>query len=123
MELPDNAEIPGASNISCTPVASMGLKEAITHAEVMAVGDTQCARDHGQLAIWLRELEACRADAALGYDPMTTKEAVEGREVNATGAANAVLAMVAARKLIDSVAYVAKEGDKDNVLAAIDAAI
>jgi len=49
------AEIPGASNISCTPGASTGLKEAITHAEVMAVGDTQCAKDHGQLAIWLRE--------------------------------------------------------------------
>lgn len=61
--------------------------------------------------------------AALGYDPLEQIEAVNGREVTSTGAFDAVQAMKAARRLIDSVSYVAKEGDKDRVLAAIDSVV
>lgn len=61
--------------------------------------------------------------AALGYDPLATVEASNGREVKGTGAADAARALLSARRLIDSVVYVAKEGDKERVLAAIDAAV
>lgn len=61
--------------------------------------------------------------AALGYNPFQQPEAVHGREVSGTGATDAAKAMKAARDLIDSVAYIAKEGDKDKVLTAIDAVL
>ena len=61
--------------------------------------------------------------AALGYNPFEQAEAVHGREVSSTGASEATNAMKAARDLIDSVAYIVKEGDKDKVLAAIDAVL
>lgn len=61
--------------------------------------------------------------AELGYNPFEQAEATNGREVKETGATGAAKAMKAARDLIDSVAYVAKEGDKDKVLAAIDAVL
>ena len=61
--------------------------------------------------------------AALGYDPLATKEAAEGREVGESGATAAHMALVLARTLIDSVAFVAKEGDSIAVIAAIDAVI
>lgn len=61
--------------------------------------------------------------AALGYNPFAQPKAVNGREVGSTGATDAAKALQAARTLIDSVAYVAKEGDKDKVIAAIDAVI
>lgn len=57
--------------------------------------------------------------AALGYDPMDGTN----HEANTTGAALAVSAMAEARKLIDSVAFVAKEGDTRKPLAALDAAL
>lgn len=59
----------------------------------------------------------------MGYNPLEQAEATNGREVNGTGATDAARAMKAARDLIDSVAYVAKEGDKNKVLAAIDAVL
>ena len=59
--------------------------------------------------------------AALGYDPLNTPEAQAGRCVSATGATQAVVALEAARALIDSVAFVRTEGDSAPVLALIDA--
>ena len=58
--------------------------------------------------------------AALGYDPLRLPEAAAGREVGQTGATAAVVALDAARKLLDSVAFVANEGDTAPVLALID---
>lgn len=58
--------------------------------------------------------------AALGYDPLETREAQEGRCVQDSGAQKAHSALAAARKLLDSVAFVATEGDTAIVLALID---
>ena len=60
---------------------------------------------------------------ALGYDPLKTPEATKGREVVSTGAQEAISALVLARELLDSVAYVAKEGDTSDVLKAIDSVL
>jgi len=38
----------------------MTLDEAIEHAEERAYGNDQCAKDHTQLADWLRELRQAR---------------------------------------------------------------
>lgn len=57
---------------------------------------------------------------ALGYDPLSLPEAASGRDVEDTGAAKAWSALVKARTLIDSVAYVAVEGDTAPVLAEVD---
>lgn len=57
--------------------------------------------------------------AALGYDPMDGTN----HEAETTGASEVASAMSKARKLIDTVAFVAKEGDKDKPLAALDAAL
>ena len=54
--------------------------------------------------------------AAVGYNPFEE----EPHEALVSGADAAVLALKAARKLIDSVAFVAKPGDKDEPLIAID---
>lgn len=61
--------------------------------------------------------------AALGYDPLATPEAAQGREVADTGASAACAALRQARALIDSVAYVSREGDTAPVLASIDAVL
>lgn len=58
--------------------------------------------------------------AALGYDPLETQEAHEGRCVVDSGASKAHNALLAARGLLDSVAFVANEGDTSEVLALID---
>ncbi|CAN7647491.1 hypothetical protein LJR129_005041 [Acidovorax sp. LjRoot129] len=58
--------------------------------------------------------------AALGYDPLETREAHDGRCVQDTGATKAHAALVAARQLLASVAFVATEGDTESVLALID---
>ena len=60
---------------------------------------------------------------ALGYDPLELPEASKGREVSKTGACEAWDALHSARALVDSVAYVATEGDSAPVIAAIDAVI
>ena len=57
---------------------------------------------------------------ALGYYPLSTPEAAEGREVGESGAAAAHSALMQARVLLDSVAFVAIEGDTTAVLEAID---
>lgn len=57
--------------------------------------------------------------AALGYDPMDGTN----YEAATTGADGVVSAMVQAHKLIDSVAFVAKEGDTKKPLAALDAVL
>ena len=57
---------------------------------------------------------------ALGYDPLALSEAASGRDVEDTGATKAWSALVKARTLIDSVAYVAVEGDTAPVLAEVD---
>lgn len=61
--------------------------------------------------------------AALGYDPLDTQQAWEGRDVEATGASAVHEALTDARRLIDSVAYVAVEGDTAAVLQRIDSAL
>ena len=38
----------------------MTLDEAIEHVEEIACGNDQCAKDHAQLADWLRELRQAR---------------------------------------------------------------
>lgn len=57
--------------------------------------------------------------AALGYDPMDDGD----HEATTTGADAATAALQQARTLIDSVAYVAKDGDKIPCLAVIDQVI
>ncbi len=61
--------------------------------------------------------------AALGYDPLATVEASRGRDVAETGARTAHGALLEARALINSVAFVAKEGDTAPVLALLDKAL
>ncbi len=57
--------------------------------------------------------------AALGYDPMDGTN----NEAKTTGADVAVTAIEKARTLLDSVAFVAKEGDTRKPLAALDAVL
>ena len=40
----------------------MTLQEAIEHCEEKAKGDSECAKDHAQLAEWLKELETRRQE-------------------------------------------------------------
>lgn len=61
--------------------------------------------------------------AALGYDPLETDAAAVGHAVGDSGAAAAHKALLQARTLIDSVAFVAEEGDSAPVLASIDAVL
>lgn len=61
--------------------------------------------------------------AALGYDPLETAQASAGRAVTTTGASKAHEALTASRALLDSVAFVANEGDTEPVLAMIDSVI
>lgn len=69
------------------------------------------------------EWESEQRGLALGYDPLDTEEAAKGREVAESGATAAYKAILQARKLIDSVAFVAKEFDSAPVLQSIDAVI
>lgn len=43
----------------------MTIDEAIGHAEERACGNDQCAKDHAQLADWLRELRRARMEIDL----------------------------------------------------------
>lgn len=43
----------------------MTIDEAIEHAEERACGNDQCAKDHAQLADWLRELRRARMEIDL----------------------------------------------------------
>lgn len=40
----------------------MTLQEAIEHCEEKAKGNSECAKDHAQLAEWLKELEVRRKE-------------------------------------------------------------
>lgn len=75
---------------------------------------------HPELPEMANEWEAEDLEAAIGYDPTSEREAIVGRSVGPTGAAAAFDAMKQARDLIDSVAHIAIEGDKDVVLTALD---
>ena len=79
------------------------------------------AQAHPTLPEMADEWKPRQRIAALGYDPLSTNEAINGREVGETGATATYKALKQARALIDSVAYVTKEGDTTPVLAAIDA--
>ena len=81
------------------------------------------SQSHPNLPEMADEWETRSFVAAIGYNPFDQKEAQQGRDVTTTGATDAAKALKAARALIDSVAYVAKEGDKDNVLSSIDQAL
>lgn len=78
------------------------------------------AQAHPELPEMAEEWETEDLEAAIGYDPMSEREAIAGRSVGPTGAAAAFDAMKRARDLIDSVAYISIEGDKDDVLTALD---
>lgn len=60
--------------------------------------------------------------AALGYSPWAVDEteAPISHEAETSGADKAAEAIYAARRLLDSVAFVAKEGDTAPVIAALD---
>lgn len=81
------------------------------------------AEAHSDLAEMADEWQSKDRIAALGYDPLETEESTRGCEVVETGASAAHAALMQARVLLDSVAYVAKEGDTTLVLASIDAVL
>lgn len=81
------------------------------------------AQAHPELGEMADEWTTEERVAALGYDPLELPEAITGREVGQTGAAAACEVLLKARVLIDSVAYVAEEGDTAPVLAAVDAVL
>lgn len=97
---------------------SFGLRHAM---DALRLYDYSMA--HPELHEMADEWEDADLIAALGYNPLETEGAINGREVTDTGATEAHAALVMARTLIDSVAYVSTEGDSAPVLAAIDAVI
>lgn len=78
------------------------------------------AEAHPELSEFVVEWTSAARIEALGYDPLETPEAINGREVETMGASQAMDAMRQARSLLDSVAFVAQEGDTQPVLQAID---
>lgn len=81
------------------------------------------AQSHGELPEMADNWTPAQRIKALGYDPLALPEANRGREVGNTGACEACDALHDARVLIDSVAFVATEGDSAPVIASIDAVI
>ena len=81
------------------------------------------AQSNGNLPEMADEWTPGQRIKALGYDPLALPEADQGRVVASTGACEAWDALHEARALIDSVAYVATEGDSATVIASIDAVI
>lgn len=79
------------------------------------------AQAHPDLPEMADEWTVKQRIAAIGYDPL--REYAPTYEADTSGADKAVTAMEDARRLIDSVAYVAKEGDKEKPLAALDAVL
>lgn len=61
--------------------------------------------------------------AAVGYDPLELALGGTYCEAETSGATAAAEAMQQARELLDSVAFVAKEGDTAKPIAAIDAVL
>lgn len=81
------------------------------------------AQSHSNLPEMADDWTSRQRIEALGYDPLELPEAAQGRDVASTGATEAWNALHLARSLIDSVAYVAAEGDSTSVIAAIDAVV
>lgn len=81
------------------------------------------AQSHGELPEMADDWTPAQRIKALGYDPLALPESNRGRDVGNTGACEAWDALHDARVLIDSVAFVATEGDSAPVIASIDAVI
>jgi hypothetical protein len=79
------------------------------------------AQAHPNLPEMADDWEESDLIAALGYSPLT--EAIISHEADTSGADKAAEAMRAARRLLDSVAFVAKEGDTAPVIEALDTVI
>lgn len=77
------------------------------------------AQAHPELPEMADEWEAVDLIAAVGYNPF----AEEYHDSDLSGAGAALSALEGARDLLDSVAFVAKVGDKDRPLAAINAVL
>lgn len=80
------------------------------------------AQAHPELNEMADEWEESHLIAALGYSPfeLDLTEAPISHEAETSGADKAAEAIRAARKLLDSVAFVAKEGDSAPVIEALD---
>ena len=55
----------------------MTLEEAIIHCKEKACGDTECSKEHLQLAIWLEELQALREHLPSNLDEAAVKSKVK----------------------------------------------
>jgi len=77
------------------------------------------AQAHPELPEMADEWEAVDLISAVGYNPFEE----EYHDAELSGAGAALSALECARDLLDSVAFVAKEGDKDKPLAAINAVL
>lgn len=77
------------------------------------------AQAHPELPEMADEWEAQDRIKALGYDPL----AESGHEAATTGATDAAKALVEARNLLDSVAFVSKAGDTQRPIKLIDAVL
>ena len=93
---------------------SFGLRNAFDGLRLYDYGQA-----HHDLPEMADEWDPRSRIAALGYDPMDSLS----HESEISGAGAAASAMMEARKLIDSVAFVAKEGAKGKSLVALDAAL
>ncbi|VVE18347.1 MULTISPECIES: hypothetical protein [Pandoraea] len=80
---------------------------------------------HPELPEMADEWEESDLIAALGYSPyeFDQSEAILSHEADTSGAGKAAEAIRAARKLLDSVAFVAKDGDTAPVIEALDEVI
>lgn len=98
---------------------SFGLRNSLDALALYDYAKAQPELFHGYVTEW----DAEDRIAALGYDPLETDEAYSGRDVEETGALAAQAALLQARTLLDSVAFVSTEGDTAPVLTAIDAVL
>lgn len=77
------------------------------------------AQAHPELPEMADEWEPRERIKALGYDPL----AESGHEAATTGATDAAKALIVARKLLESVAFVSKAGDTNKPIKLIDAVL
>jgi hypothetical protein len=77
------------------------------------------AKSHPELPEMADEWQAKDRIKAVGYDPLSENP----HEKTTTGANAAVIALQSARKLLDSVAFVSKEGDTKRTIRLIDAVL
>ncbi len=84
----------------------MTINEAIEHAEEIACGNDQCAKDHAQLADWLRELRRAR----IKIDLLKTLKDGFKTDAQRYKSENAKLRELLADTLIDPRDYCAKYG-------------